>query len=98
MFTFIIIFIYMILFPVTTIVTLFKILEGIEELKEKETKKSKNKIVERREHSSIGSTNYKSVFNRRNSIRDYDIYKNGNKLYEPVTPHKPGVKIHEKED
>lgn len=99
MFTFLLIFVYMLLLPLTVIIMLIKIREDIEKLQEnKEIKTSKNRIAERRKHTSIGNTNYNSVFSRRDNSKEYDIYKNGNKLYEPVTPHKPGVKIHEKED
>lgn len=99
MLTFILIFVYMILLPLSVIIMLIKIREDIEKLQEsKEVKPNKNRIAERRRHTSIGTANYNSVFNRRDNAKEYDIYKNNNKLYEPVTPHKPGVKIHEKED
>lgn len=97
---YILILIYMIIFPATVILMLMKILDIVEELSNNEKTRTNNKsILSKRQHTNIGSSNYSSVFNKRNTIKyNYDEYKNNKGLYEPVTPHKPGVKINEKED
>lgn len=100
MFLFILILIYMIMFPITVILMLMKILDIVEDVsKSKNTNKDNKTILAKRKHTNIGSSNYNNVFNKRSEVKyNYDDYKNNKGLYEPVTPHKPGVKIHKKED
>ena len=90
----------MIMFPLTVILMLMKILDIVEDIsKNKDISNNNKSVLIKRKHMNIGSNNYNSVFNKRNSIKyNYDNYKNNKGLYEPVTPHKPGVKIHKKED
>lgn len=100
MLLFILILIYMIMFPATVILMLMKILDIVEDMsKNKNTNKDSKTILSKRKHTNIGSSNYNNVFSKRNGVKyNYDEYKNTKGLYEPVTPHKPGVKIHKKED
>lgn len=96
---YILILIYMIIFPAIVLLMLMKILDIVEDLSNNEKAKTNKNILSKRQHTNIGSSNYSNVFNKRNAIKyNYDKYKNNKGLYEPVTPHKPGVKINEKED
>ena len=90
----------MVIFPATVIIMLMKILDIVEEInKNGNTKIDSKSVLSKRKHVNIGSSNYGNVFNKRNSVKyNYDKYKNNKGLYEPVTPHKPGVKIQKKED
>lgn len=99
MLLFILIAIYMIMFPATVILMLMKILDIVEEISKSRDINNNKSILAQRKHTNIGSSNYSSVFSKRNPVKyNYDEYKNTKGLYEPVTPHKPGVKIHKKED
>lgn len=84
--------IYMILLPGTLIVMLYKILNKLEMIEEKQTQinttKSKS-VLSRRKHTNVGKNDYSKSFNNREAYSDYKTNKG---LYEPVTPHK-GVKI-----
>lgn len=99
MFLFILILIYMIMFPLTVILMLMKILDIVEEMNKNKDINNNKSVLAKRKHTNIGSSNYNSVFNKRDNVKyNYDDYKNTKGLYEPVTPHKPGVKVHKKED
>ena len=89
---------YMIILPLTLILLLVKILDIVEDISKNKFTKTENKsVLARRKHTNIGPSNYSNVFNKRNAY-NYDKYKNNEGLYQPVTPHKPGVKIQKKED
>jgi len=83
-------FVYMILLPITLIAFLWKILDKLERFdKRKETEPRAL-----RKHPSIEKSNYDNVFGGRKA---YEVYKNKQGLYEPVTPSR-GVKIEKKEE
>ena len=89
---YLLILIYMILLPGTLLVMLYKILNKLEMIEEKQTQinttKSKS-VLSRRKHTNIGKNDYLKSFSNREAYSDYKTNKG---LYEPVTPHK-GVKI-----
>lgn len=85
-----IIIVYMFLLPITLIAFLWKILDQIEDLKE--TKKQE--IVTKRTHPTMQKSNYDNAFGGRKA---YEIYKNKDGLYEPITPSK-GIKLEKKEE
>lgn len=88
---------YTVILPIIFIVFLWKILNAVEELEESvkqnqiESQKE-TKII--RKHKSIEKSNFDNAFGGRKA---YEIYKNNNGLYEPVTPSK-GMKIEKKEE
>ena len=84
--------IYMFILPTTLILFLWKILNKVEELKDLiEVQKETKKI---RTHKPIEKSNFDNAFGGRKA---YEIYKNKNGLYEPVTPSK-GIKLEKKEE
>ena len=84
--------IYMFILPTTLIVFLWKILNTVEDIKETiELQKETRKV---RTHKPIEKSNFDNAFGGRKA---YEIYKNTNGLYEPVTPSK-GIKIEKKEE
>ncbi len=90
---YLLILVYMIIFPVTTIVMLYKILDKLE--KEKANiGRTDNK---RKTHPGIAKTSYTSPLAGRRSVPGYEQYKNKSGLYEPITPSN-GIKIKKKED
>lgn len=94
---YVLIFVYMIMFPAAVILMLMKILDIVEDISKNKDINNNKSILAQRKHTNIGSSNYSSVFSKRNTVKyNYDDYKNTKGLYEPVTPHKPGVKIHKK--
>lgn len=92
--------IYLFILPATFIVLLWKILNIAEDLKASEelrtlnAQKEEKNTIKLRKHSSIGKSNYDSSFGGRKA---YEIYKNTNGLYEPVTPSK-GIDLKKKEE
>lgn len=82
-------FIYLILLPIILIVFLFKILKQLEKLNKKEN--AETKVI--RKHPSIEKSNYDNAFGGRKA---YEIYKNRDGLYEPITPSR-GIKIKKEE-
>lgn len=90
---YLLILVYMIIFPITTIVMLYKILDKLE--KEKANIKQTNS--KRKSHPSIAKASYVSPLAGRRNIPAYDKYKNKDGLYEPVKP-KSGVEIKKEED
>ncbi len=88
---------YMILLPIVLIAFLWKILDTIEknnkneENKIEENKKN-NKVI--RQHNTIKQSNFENSFGGR---KTYEIFKNTNGLYEPVTPSK-GINLKKKEE
>lgn len=89
--------IYMLLFPVTVLLLLLKILDLVEKLKNE----NKNTIEEKetktqttRKHYTIGQSKFDNAFGGRKA---YEIYKNTNGLYEPITPSR-GIPIKKKEE
>lgn len=84
--------IYMFILPTTLIIFLWKILNTVEDIKETiELQKETRKV---RTHKPIEKSNFDNAFGGRKA---YEIYKNTNGLYEPVTPSK-GIKIEKKEE
>lgn len=84
--------VYMLILPAIYIFLLGKILDEIQELKETmETQKETRTL---RKHKPIEKSNFDNAFGGRKA---YEIYKNTNGLYEPVTPSK-GIKIEKKEE
>jgi hypothetical protein len=82
----------MFILPTTLIVFLWKILNTVEDIKETiELQKETRKV---RTHKAIEKSNFDNAFGGRKA---YEIYKNTNGLYEPVTPSK-GIKIEKKEE
>lgn len=86
-----IIVVYMLLLPITLIAFLWKILDKIDELQET-TKKQE--IVSKRTHPVMQKSNYDNAFGGRKA---YDIYKNKDGLYEPITPSK-GIRLEKKKE
>lgn len=84
--------IYMILFPITIIFFLWKILDKLEDLEETAT--TQKEVRKLRTHKPIEKSNFDNAFGGRKA---YEIYKNTNGLYEPVTPSK-GIKLEKKEE
>lgn len=82
-------FIYLISLPIILIVFLFKILKQLEKLNKKEN--TETKVI--RKHPSIEKSNYDNAFGGRKA---YEIYKNRDGLYEPITPSR-GIKIKKEE-
>ena len=82
-------FIYLILLPIILIVFLFKILNQLEKINKKEN--TETKAI--RKHPSIEKSNYDNAFGGRKA---YEIYKNRDGLYEPITPSR-GIKIKKEE-
>ena len=82
--------IYLIIVSLGIMNILYKILNEIQTYRREE----KPKITKAtRKHSSIESSNYSNSFGGRKA---YEIYKNKDGLYEPVTPSK-GIQIKKKE-
>ncbi len=89
-FIFIFIIAYIFLLPITIIAFLWQILDKVSEKPINETITKK----QNRQHPSIKKSNYNNAFGGRKA---YDIYKNKDGLYEPVTPSR-GMKIEKKEE
>lgn len=83
---------YLFILPVIFIGFFWKILKKFDEIKEKEESKKENRLI--RKHTTIEKSNFNNAFGGRKA---YEIYKNTNGLYEPVTPSK-GIKIKKKEE
>lgn len=90
---YLLILIYMIVFPITVIIMLYKILDKLE----KEKANTRRTDSKRKSHPSIAKASYTSPLAGRRSIPGYDKYKNKDGLYEPVKPQN-GVEIKKKED
>lgn len=89
---YLLILVYLIVFPITMLVMLYKILDKLE--KEKANiERTDNK---RKTHPTIAKASYTSPLVGR-SVAGYDKYKNKDGLYEPVRP-KNGIEIKKKED
>lgn len=88
---------YTVILPIIFMAFLWKILNAIEELEEsiKQSQKESQKEAKTiRKHKTIEKSNFDNAFGGRKA---YEIYKNRNGLYEPVTPSK-GMKIEKKEE
>lgn len=85
---YILIFIYMFLIPITIIGLLLKIITMLEK---KTTEVVETKI--KRIHPTIRKTDYQNNFNGKTA---YEIYKNKQGLYEPITPSK-GIELRKEE-
>lgn len=88
---FVLIFVYLLLFPITLIILLYKILDVLEKQRKEPFQKQRNS----RKHPSIGKTSYTSPLRTRTNV--YDKYKNKEGLYEPIHP-LMGVKIEKREE
>lgn len=82
-------FVYMLLLPITIITLLLRILDYVEKLNKKEN--TETRAI--RKHATIEKSNYDNAFGGRKA---YEIYKNRDGLYEPITPSK-GIKIKKEE-
>lgn len=89
---YLLILVYMIIFPVTTIAMLYKILDKLEK-----EKANIERTQKRKTHPSIAKSNYTSVLTGRKSMPEYEKYKNKDGLYEPIKP-KNGIEIKKRED
>ena len=92
---YLLIFVYMLAFPIIMITLLWRILDKLED-QEKMQETAQNKI-QRKFHPSVGKINYSSPLVGRQSILAYDKYKNNEGLYEPVMPNN-GIPIQKKEE
>lgn len=81
---YLLIFVYMLAFPIIMITLLWRILDKLEN-QEKMQETVQNKI-QRKLHPSVGKISYSSLLAGRQSILAYDKYKNNEGLYEPVRP------------
>ncbi len=81
---YLLIFVYMLAFPIFIMVLLCRILDKLENQKDIQEMKQSN--IQRKSHPSVGKVNYKSPLSGRQSILAYDKYKNTDGLYEPVKP------------
>lgn len=86
---YLLLFIYMLIFPIAEVTLLYRILEKIDT--KKETNVNENRTL--RTHASVKQSNFENAFGGRKA---YDVYKNKNGLYEPITPSK-GIEL-KKED
>ena len=86
--------IYFIILPTVILIALYKIADKLENIKG-ENKNNNQSVLAKRKHTSIKPSNYNNVFANRKSYKEYENEKG---LYEPITPHKPGVKIKKKEE
>lgn len=84
--------VYMFILPASILAFLWKILDGIETLKEQP--KEEEKTEPARKHFSVGKSDFDNAFGGRKA---YSMFKNTNGLYEPVTPSK-GIPIKKKEE
>ena len=87
-------FVYMLLFPVMMITLLWRILDKLDEHDNQNEEKSIN--IQRKKHPNIGKVSYKSPLSGRQSILAYEQYKNKKGLYEPVKPNN-GIPIKKEE-
>ena len=81
---YLLLFVYMLAFPIMLIVLLMKILDKLEN--KQEIAQTETNVVKRKMHPSIGTVNYKSQLEGRKSVIAYEKYKNKEGLYEPVKP------------
>ena len=86
---YIFIIVYMLLLPITIITFLWKILDKVED---KKVEPQENKKVRR--HITVGESAFENVFGGRKA---YEIYKNKDGLYEPITPSR-GIQIKKTEE
>lgn len=91
---YVLIFVYMIIFPITMISLLYKILDKLE--KNEPEKPIIENAFKKKKHPTLGQSNYKSTLTGRKNTYAYDKYKNKEGLYEPVNPHN-GIQIKKKE-
>ncbi len=87
------IFVYMLLLPITLLAMLWKILDKLD----KEAQQPEPAKVQRKTHPAVGKVSYASPLAGRRTTSAYDKYKNKDGLYEPVMP-KNGIEIKKKED
>ena len=87
--------VYILLLPITIIAFLWKILDTVEKIKEERQQQPVEPVKkEIRKHTSIEKSNFNNAFGGR---KTYEIFKNTNGLYEPVTPSK-GIELKKKEE
>lgn len=83
-------FVYMLILPITYIILLYKILDKLNKTTKEKTTDTKSTRI----HPSMKQSNYDNAFGGRTA---YEIYKNKDGLYEPITPSR-GIKIEKKEE
>ncbi len=91
---YLLIFVYMLAFPVIMITLLWRILDKLDKRNEQNEIKTNN--VQRKPHPNIGKISYRSPLFGRQSVQAYEQYKNADGLYEPLKPNN-GIPI-KKED
>lgn len=87
---YLLIFIYMIFLPIAIITLLIKIMNMLNKKQDKVQLENRSKRI----HHKIEKSNYDNSFGGRKA---YEIYKNRDGLYEPITPSK-GIELKKKEE